>query len=125
MKRILPLLLVVAVAAACGSKPVTIYSLAKTKACLAGKTVRLGAATDFVASTATGGAVRAHVPGAPVTIVFGQTIDDANNIDDAYQRFHAANVGINDVLFQVQNVVMLWQVHPTDTQRALVEGCLR
>lgn len=121
------LLLVVACAlflAGCGKNTPT-YSLSKTSKCLTGKGVRLGGPLDFVATTATGGAVRAHLPKNAVTLVFGHTSSDADNIDAAYRRFHSSNVGIDDVLRQQNNAVMLWQAHPADSDLALVTGCLR
>lgn len=60
-----------------------------------------------------------------MTIVFGKTVADANNISDAYRRFHAQNVGINDVLHQQGNAVMLFRLHPSDADLARVAGCLK
>jgi len=110
--------------AGCG-KNTPSYSLGKTSDCLTGKGVRLGGPLDFVATTATGGAVRAHLPHNALTLVFGLTPSDADNIDAAYRRFHASNVGIDDVLRQQNNAVMLWQAHPADDDLALVTGCLK
>ena len=80
---------------------------------------------DFVASTALGGAFVAHLTDNFVTVSFGKTADDANNIADAYRRFSAANVGVEDVLRQQGNAVMLWHVHPSDADAATVTGCLK
>jgi hypothetical protein len=80
---------------------------------------------DFVASTATGGAFKAHVRHNSVTIVFGKTEADANDINDAYRRFRGRNIGINDVLRQQNNVVMLWRLHPSDSNLTRVTDCLR
>lgn len=113
-----------ALLAGCGKSNPS-YSLSKTSSCLQGKGVRLGGTLDFVATTATGGAVRAHLPHNAVTLVFGVTKSDADNIDAAYRRFHASNVGIDDVLRQQNNAVMLWQAHPSDDDLALITGCLK
>lgn len=110
--------------AGCG-KNTPSYSLEKTSSCLTDKGVRLGGPLDFVATTATGGAVRARLKTNALTLVFGLTPDDADNIDAAYRRFHASNVGIDDVLRQQNNAVMLWQAHPADADLALVTGCLK
>ena len=110
--------------AGCG-KNTPSYTLGKTSDCLTKKGVRLGGTLDFVATTATGGAVRARLPHNALTLVFGSTPNDANNINAAYHRFHASNVGIDDVLRQQNNAVMLWQAHPADTDLALVTGCLK
>jgi hypothetical protein len=104
----------------------TSYSLQKTSRCLQSHQVRLGGQLDFVATTATGGAAKAHLPdGNFVTIVFGATLDDANNIAQAYQRFHGKNVGVADILRQDQNAVMLWHEHPSDADLGTVSGCLK
>jgi hypothetical protein len=100
-------------------------SLEKTQSCLAKAGVRTGGPLDFVASTATGGAFKAHLRDNSVTIVFGKTEADANNINDAYHRFRARNVGINDVLHQQGNVVMLWRLHPSNSDMARITGCLK
>jgi hypothetical protein len=118
----------VALLAGCGTKSgsaTAVYDRGKTDTCLSSKHVRIGGPLDFVASTATGGAFKAHVDGGNfVTVVFGQTIQDANNIDQAYVRFHSHNVGIDDVLRQQGNAVMLWHAHPSDADLTLVQGCL-
>jgi hypothetical protein len=116
----------VLLASACGgSGSSALYTLQKTRACLSANHVKLGGALDFVATTATGGALKAHLPSNFVTIVFGATIADADNIDQAYQQFHAKNVGIEDVLRQDRNAVMLWHEHPADADLAEITGCLK
>jgi hypothetical protein len=117
-------LLLVGVLAGCG-KSTPSYTLAKSSACLRQDGVALGGPLDFVATTATGGAVRVQLRDNAMTLVFGQTQGDADNIDAAYRRFHASNVGINDVLRQQGNAVMLWQQHPSDGDLATVTGCLK
>ena len=88
--------------------------------------MRLGGPLDFVASTATGGAVKIHTSdGNFVTLVFGTTVADADNVAAAYRRFAAKNVGVNDVLDQDQNAVMLWHIHPSQSDLDLVSGCLK
>jgi hypothetical protein len=114
-----------ALAAGCGANSSHIYSLGKTSACLQNKPVRLGGPLDFVASTATGGAVKIHTHDNFLTLVFGKTVDDGNNIADAYRRFAAQNVGVNDVLIQNQNAVMLWHTHWSQPDLDLIAGCLK
>jgi hypothetical protein len=111
--------------AACGGSGTSLYSLQKTKSCLTANHIRLGGTLDFVATTATGGALRAHLPGEFVTIAFGATTADADNIDQAYRSFHAQNVGIDDVLREDRNAVMLWHVHPSDAEIATITSCLK
>lgn len=126
MRRIaLASLLAVALLAGCG-KDTPSYTLAKSSTCLRQQPgLRLGGQLDFVATTATGGAVRVRLPDNAVTLVFGQTQGDADNIDAAYRRFHASNVGIDDVLRRQGNAVMLWQQHPSDDDLATLTGCLK
>lgn len=113
-------------ASACGGSGGSgLYSLQKTQNCLSVMHVKLGGPLDFVATTATGGAVKAQLPLNFVTIVFGETASDADNIDEAYRRFHAKNVGIDDVLREDQNAVMLWHQHPADAEVAEITACLK
>lgn len=112
-------------AASCGGSSEHLASLDKTRACLVKHHIRLGGQLDFVATTATGGAVKAHFPDNDVTVVFGETVPDADNINDAYVRFHAQNVGIEDVLKQQVNVVMLWRLHPSDADISRLTSCLK
>lgn len=111
--------------AGCGGSSAHLYSLAKTTACLKTQPVRLGGPLDFVASTATGGAVKIHTKDNFLTLVFGSTISDANNIAAAYRRFAAKNVGVNDVLHQDENSVMLWHDHWSQADLDLIGGCLK
>jgi hypothetical protein len=124
MPVVLALALVLALAA-CGGSGDSLYSLQKTRQCLAGNHVALGGTLDFVATTATGGALRARLPPNFVTVAFGATTADADNIDQAYRSFHARNVGIDDVLRQQGNAVMLWHEHPSDVDLARITECLK
>src|SRR5262245_44832827 len=109
-----------------GSSGPSSYTLENTKACLKknDKTFKLDRQLDFVASTSTGGAVHVVMPKNSVTVVFGETVDDANNINDAYHRFRAKNVGVEDILRQDKHAVLLFKRHPTDAEIAAIEDCL-
>jgi hypothetical protein len=112
--------------AACGGAGGSaLYTLQKTRSCLTAKHIRVGGALDFVATTATGGALRAHLATNDVKIAFGETSTDADNIDQAYRRFRAANIGIDDVLREDRNAVMLWHTHPSDADMATIGDCLK
>jgi hypothetical protein len=111
--------------AACGSGGASLFTVQKTKSCLTEKKIPLGGTLDFVATTATGGSLRAHLQSNFVTIAFGATDADANNINQAYRSFRGHNVGIDDVLRQDRNAVMLWHAHPSDADLATVTGCLK
>jgi hypothetical protein len=118
----------VLVAAGCGKSTPPLYTRAATTACLqkAGlHPVSVTGSPDFVAQSATGGAFFVRVGGNRVTVSFGQTVDDADNLNQAYRRFRAGNIGINDVLQQQGNAVMLWRMHPQDTDISTVTGCLK
>jgi hypothetical protein len=112
-------------AAGCGGK--TTYSTDKSKTCLSERGVRVGGKLDFVAGTATGGAFVAHLGDNFVTVAFGDTIKNGTDIESAYTRFARPNVraGIADVLRRYNNAVTLWHVHPSDSDLALIVGCLR
>lgn len=122
--RGLSIVLLAAILTACGTKG-TIYATAKTRSCLAAHGASIGTpAGDVVASTATGGAFRATFVGNSVTLAFGATVADANSIDAAYRRFAGKNVGIDQVLFQQGNAVMLWHLPPNGDEAGIV-ACLR
>jgi hypothetical protein len=129
MKRYAVIAAIALAVSACGGGSSTkLYTRDATSACLKNAGLTVAPVTDnsdFVASSATGGALRVRPKGNEVTISFGLTLDDANNIDQAYQRFHAANVGLPDVLRTQQNAVMLWHLHPSDADAATITGCLK
>jgi hypothetical protein len=109
----------------CGGS--SMYSLAKTRTCLTERGAKTGGRLDFVASTATGGAFVTSLGDNSVEVVFGETKDDAQQIEQAYQRFAFKNVkaGLADVLRRYNNAVTLWRQHPQDSDLALVVGCLK
>jgi hypothetical protein len=111
--------------AGCGGK--TTYTLARTKTCLTERRVQVGGPLDFVARTATGGAIVAHLGDNYTTIAFGQDLTGGLNIELAYTRFATQNIrnGLSDVLRRYNNAVTLWHKHPNDSDLALVVGCLR
>jgi hypothetical protein len=117
-----PVLLVLA---GCGGS--SSYTLEKTRACLTARGAKIGGKLDFVASTATGGAFVTTLGNNSVEVVFGETTSDAQQIEDAYQRFAFKNVkaGLADVLRRYNNAVTLWHQHPQDSDLALVVGCLK
>lgn len=114
-------------AVACGPPGPKTYDEAKSRACLIGQQVRVGPApaSDFIASTALGGAFRASWRGNSVTVSFGSNPTNAQGLDDAYRNAHTLNVGIDDVLRMQGNAVMLWHQHPTDAEIASITGCLK
>ena len=124
MKRAASCIVLALALAGCGGGSAD-FTLPKTRACLKkNDSLRVRGKLDFVASTATGGALHAVMPHNAVTLVLGATVDDANNINDAYHRFRAKNVGVDDILRQDRNAVLLFRQHPTDEQIATIESCL-
>ena len=130
MKRIALIGLLAVAVAGCGggSKGTSVYTLAATKQCIETKLKihdfpALG--DDFVASTASGGALRVRLGDNAVTILFGASPDEASNLADAYRRFHAKNVGIEDILRTDNSAVMLWQLHPLPGDESNIHDCLK
>lgn len=120
--------MVAALAAGCGSGGASTYTRDATAACLtkAGLVPKpVPEAADFVANSATGGAFSVRFADNRVTVSFGETLADADNIDQAYRRFKANNVGLDDVLRRQGNALMLWHVHPEDADLQTIAGCLR
>jgi hypothetical protein len=111
-----------------GSSSGSSYTLAKTKQCVE---TTLGIhnfpplGDDFVASTASGGALRIRLADNAVTVLFGANLNEASNLADAYRRFHAKNVGVEDILRTKGNAVLLWQLHPSAPDESHVQDCLK
>lgn len=119
---------VAALLVGCGGGGPTIYTKQATEACLQKLALHpapVPETADFVANSATGGAFVVQLVANRVTVSFGETEADADNIDQAYRRFKATNVGINDVLRRQGNALMLWHVHPQDDDLATITGCLK
>jgi hypothetical protein len=129
VKPFAPLAVLVVVAAGCGTGATSssVYTRAATKQCVESKLSIHSfpsVGDDFVASTASRGAIRIRLADNAVTVLFGQSADEASNLADAYRRFHAANVGIEDVLRTTGNAVLLWQLHPSPADENNVQNCL-
>jgi hypothetical protein len=128
VKRLALVAALLLVVAGCGKSSTPLYTKSATTACLekAGLHPKpVTGTSDFVANSATGGAFHVTVPGNEVTVSFGETVADADNLDQAYRRFRAKNVGIDDVLRRQGNAIMLWHAHPEDTQLGPVTSCLK
>lgn len=111
--------------AGCGGQ--TTYTATATKTCLTQRGATIGGKLDFVAETATGGAFVTQLGDNWVTVAFGQTLGDGEQIELAYERFAFPNVrsGLPDVLRRYGNAVTLWHMHPSDSDLSLIVGCLR
>jgi hypothetical protein len=122
--------LVAFVVAGCGGSSSSggLYTRAATKLCIEdtlGVHRFPSVSDDFVASTASNGALRIRLADNSVTVLFGESPSEASNLADAYRRFRAKNVGIEDVLRVKNNVVLLWQLHPSATDETNIENCLK
>ena len=124
--RHLLLLLVplVAILAGCGGTKT--YSAEKSRACLLakGRAVTGPPASDLVASAAEGGSYTVRFGKNFATVSFGTDRDGAERIVRAYQRFRGKNIGLLDVLSAKGNAVMLWAIHPEDTDVRVIQDCL-
>jgi hypothetical protein len=125
---LIAVLAILAAGCGSGSSSTSVYTLAATKQCL--ETTlgihRFPALTDdFVASTASGGALRVRLADNAVTLLFGESAEEASNLADAYRRFHAENVGVEDILRTDNNAVMLWQLHPSPEDENSIHDCLK
>ena len=127
MKGSLAVLAAAVLLSGCGAGGPPVYTKAATEVCLQKAALHpapVAETADFVANSAKGGAFVVQLAGNRVTVSFGDSMADADNIDLAYRRFAAPNVGIDDVLRRQGNAVMLWHVHPQDNDLATVTGCL-
>jgi hypothetical protein len=128
VKGLLATLVLLIVVSGCGSGGTAAYTKEATEACLRKAALHptpVSEAADFVANSATGGAFTVRLVDNRVTVSFGETDADADNLDQAYRRFKATNVGIDDVLRRQGNALMLWHVHPLDDDLATIAGCLK
>jgi hypothetical protein len=125
---LLALLAIVAAGCGAGATGSSLYTRVATKQCFETKLdihSFPAVGDDFVASTASGGALRIRLADNAVTVLFGRGADEASNLADAYRRFHAVNVGIEDVLRTNGNAVLLWQLHPSPADENSVQDCLK
>ena len=116
--------------AGCGGGGPSVYTKVATEACLRRAALQPAPVPEtaaFVANSAKGGAFLVQLVDNRVTVSFGDSMADADNIDLAYRRFAAPNVapGIDDVLRRQGNAVMLWHVHPQDNDLTTITGCLK
>ena len=114
------------VAAGCGgeAEPER-YELEPTRECLEQAGIEVTTDDlDFVASTAAGGALRAHLPENEVTISLGETDAEAERTATAYRNFAGPTIAIEHVLSRQANAVLVWGAPPSDDDRARVTSCL-
>ena len=125
----LSVLAVLALVAGCsrGAAAPEPYKLEPTRACLIDADLRVGPApkSDFVASTASGGAMRVTYADIEVTLTFGADEEEAMSLDAGYRRFAPSRLPIDDVLKRNFNVVELWEFAPTIDHQDTLNRCLK
>ena len=124
MRRLIPLAAVAVLLAGCGGT--STYHAASTKACFAKDSgLRVSKRVDFVASTAPGGAFTVLLGDNQVTLSFADDEAGAKLLAAGYRAHRGKNIGIEDVLRPVRNVVALWVAHPSDADLGTVQRCLK
>lgn len=109
-----------------GNDPNALYRLPPTKDCLEQSDLRVSAKPpDFVASTASGGALRVRFADIRLTLTFGESEAEAARTEQAYRRFAPKKLPIDDVLRRNRNVVELWEFSPTIDHQDTLNRCLR
>ena len=132
MRRLLLLVPLALVAAACGQSAAKPFTAAPTASCLRGKGFQVStndAEIGLVASTAANGGLRATPKGGGNTLVLAFAADGkgAASIEGAFRRFAPKKLRphLGDVMSAKRNAVLLWTVSPTAEQQATVLACLR
>ena len=122
-------LAIVATLAGCGGESQTLAAREATAHCV---DTRFAVAIDLnavdldpVASGASAGAFRVELPsGTEVTVSFGRTVEDAEQIEEAY-RANAGGTPVDDVLERDGTAVFRWAQAPTDAEAIGMRGCLQ
>ena len=103
------------------------YALEPTRDCLREAGLRVGPRprSDFVALTATGGAIRVTFADIHTTVVFGEDEAEAGRLEQGYRTFAPKRLPIDDVLRRNRNVVELWEFSPTIDHQDTMNRCLK
>jgi hypothetical protein len=132
MRRLLPLVALVFLVAACGQQSAKPFLAPPTAACLRGQGFRAStsdAEVSLVLSTAANGGLRAVPKGGGNTLEIGFASDgaDAANLEKAIRRVADPKLRphLRDVMSSKRNAVLLWTISPTPEQQQTVLGCLR
>jgi hypothetical protein len=119
-----------ALASGCGgqAEPKS-YALGPTRRCLTDQEgVKVSSRrTNFVASTASRGAMRVTLEETDnfAIVAFGEDDPEAARIEQAYREFAGKRIPIDDVLERTKNVVFVWNAPPTGEERDTLLGCLK
>jgi hypothetical protein len=130
VKRIVLLVVLASLLAACGGAEPSVYKAPGSAACLRKLGYRVTTedrGVGVVAAAAPNGGLRAFEPGNTVTIAFGANSDDALQIEGAFRRFAPKKLkpNIDDVMRVQKNAVLLWTVTPPEDEMNKVFGCLK
>jgi hypothetical protein len=80
---------------------------------------------DFVASTASGGALRAPLGRNEIVIAFGGSRRDALALQKAFERFGTDRPGVEDRVLRTRNVVLVWAGPPSPEELDRITACLK
>ena len=111
-----------------GSGQPELYALGPTQECLAEADLRVtprAPASDVIASTASGGALRVRFADIRVTLTFGASEAEAERTAQAYRQFAPRRFPIDDVLRRDRNVVELWEFAPGIDHLETLNRCLQ
>jgi hypothetical protein len=130
MGRVLALVVLALLVAACGAAEPDAYKAEPTAECLREERYRV--TTDpqklgvVEANTANGGLL-ASKPGNALRVAFGSDSDDALGIQRGYRRFVSKKLRphIGDVMRTQKNAVLLWTVTPPLEEMNQVFACLK
>jgi hypothetical protein len=132
MRRLLPLVLVAVVAAACGSSEAKPFLPEPTAECLRDTGFKVSTKEEdvqLVAATAANGGLTATPKGGgnTLTMAFAEDGKDAADVERAIRRVAppALKPHLGDVMSAKRNAVLLWTVSPSAEQQQTVLDCLR
>jgi hypothetical protein len=129
MKRVLPLALVVCLAA-CGADVAAPYSAKATKPCLEKLGWRVSARdadVGVIAASAARGGLQVRIPKRnDLTIAFGNDGHDAVGLAKAFRRLAPKKLRphLRDVLMRQRNATLVWTVAPTVADLQAAQRCL-
>jgi hypothetical protein len=131
VRRLVPFVLLAALAAGCGARSSTPYTAQGTRECLTKQKFKHvttnPAKVGFIAGFAANGGLKATSPdGNVVTIAFTDSADAVQPTENAF-KLHAPKKlrpHIGDVMHTNRNAVIVWTTTPSSDAESAVDGCL-